>query len=83
MPERKQINPKEFITNSSLPTLSIDGMSIATSKDNNHFIQFLTSTPLGILEQVRIVVDQKSMKGFIDSLTEHTGYYPTKAKKQK
>jgi len=80
MPTRKKAS-QEVHFNDDLPTLYVDTVATSRRADGLCYLSFATNTPptpYGIAEQVRLVIDDESLRIIIDDLCETTNYFPEK-----
>lgn len=70
--------PLEFHLKSNLYPIFVDGLNVGTRDDDVTLMRFLTTLPEGVTEQVQLMTNIKSLKGFIDILCSSINYFPTK-----
>lgn len=80
MNDKKPEPTAEILANEGLPAVFVDNLGIATRADGMHFVQFVTSLPIGFREQFRMIIPDEKLKRMIDVLCEHLRYSPKKQK---
>lgn len=81
MSNRKRISPQEIHLNDDLPVLFVDTCAVSHRTDGFSYLSFATNTPntpKGIVEQVRLFIDDKSLHTIIDDLCRSTNHFPKK-----
>jgi len=78
MPAEKKPAPKEVYINNDLPILYVDAINTRHRKDSFTYISFATNTPFRLVEQVRLMIDDDSLRLIIDDLCRVINYHPKK-----
>lgn len=83
MSPRTKVSPEseEVHLNDNLPILYVDTCAVATRGDGINYLSFATgtpNTPVGIVEQVRLIIDDESLRSIIGALCRSIDYFPEK-----
>jgi hypothetical protein len=87
MPTRiRSVSPQsqEVYLNDALPIVYVDACAISRGRGGINFLSFATSTPntaKSIVEQVRLIIDDTSLRIVVDDLCKTIDYYPEKPRK--
>jgi hypothetical protein len=85
MPAKKKVSAREIRLNDDLPILYVDTCAISRRVDGFNYLSFATNTPntpKGIVEQVRLIIDDESLHEIIDDLCRTTNYFVEKPRKK-
>ena len=85
MPTRKKVSAQQIRLNDDLPILYVDTCAISRREDGFNYLSFATNTPntpKGIVEQVRLIIDDESLHEIIDDLCRTTHYFAEKTSKK-
>lgn len=87
MPTKKEVSPQstQVHLNDDLPVLYVDTCATSHSDDGMNYLSFATNTPntpVGVVEQVRLIIDDKSLQLIIDALCRSIDYFPEKPSKK-
>jgi hypothetical protein len=82
MPTKKQAKPKETHLNNALPTLYVDLVDTRHRKDGFNYLSFSTNLPDRIVEQVRLMIEDESLRTIIDDMCQTINYFPKKPSKK-
>lgn len=82
MPAKNTAKPKEVYINNDLPILYVDAVDTRHREDGVNYLSFATNLPDCIVEQVRLITDDKSLQRIIDDLCQTTNYFPKKPSKK-
>jgi len=82
----KSVSPEsqEVYLNDDLPILYVDTCALSTRKGGFNYLSFATNTPnteKSIVEQVRLVIDDESLRIILDELCEGINHFPEKPTK--
>lgn len=88
MPTKKTVSPQsqKVHLNDDLPVLYVDTCATSHREDGMNYLSFATNTPnipVGLVEQVRLVIDDESLREIIDGLCGSINYFPEKPIKQR
>jgi len=83
MPTKKKATPKETYINNDLPILYVDAINTSHRTDGFNYLSFATSTPYRIVEQVRLMIEDESLRTIIDDICQTINYFPKKAIKKR
>jgi hypothetical protein len=83
--KRKRVRPEsqDVYLNDDLPILYVDTCALSTRKGFN-YLSFATNTPntaKSIVEQVRLIIDDESLRMMLDHLCKGINYFPEKPTK--
>jgi len=81
MSTRNEATPRETYLNNNLPVLYVDDVDTRHREDGINYLSFTTNTPAMIVEQVRLMMNDKDLHKIIDALCITTEYYPKKPKR--
>jgi hypothetical protein len=73
----------DVVYQNNLPILHIDGAVISVRKDGVCFLNLITETPKGAVEQGRFMINEDDLNIVIDSLCSSTEHYPQQPKQAK
>ena len=85
MSNERRVGPQEIHLNNDLPILFVDTCAVSHRADGFTYLSFATNTPntpKGIVEQVRLIIDEKSLQLIIDALCRNIDYFPEKPSKK-
>jgi hypothetical protein len=88
MPTRESVSPQSqrVHLNDELPVLYVDTCATSHRGDGLNYLSFATNTPntpVGVVEQVRLIIDDESLKLILDSLCRTIDYFPEKPSKKR
>ena len=88
MPTEKTVSlqSEEVHLNHDLPVLYVDTCAISRREDGINYLSFATNTPnipVSVVEQVRLVIDDQSLREIIDNLCGSSDYFPKKPIKKR
>lgn len=87
MPTRKETvsaESEEVYLNDDLPILYVDTCALSTRKGGFNYLSFATNTPntaKSIVEQVRLIIDDESLRIMLDQLCKGINHFPEKPTK--
>ena len=81
MSTKKKDKPKGTYINNDLPVLFVDYLDTRHREDGMNYLNFKTNTPDIIVEQVRLMTNDESLRGMIDDLCLTANYFPKKPRK--
>ena len=88
MPTRRKTvsaESQEVYLNDDLPILYVDTCAISSRKGGFNYLSFATNTPntaKSIVEQVRLIIDDKSLRVILDDLCKGINHFPEKPSKR-
>ena len=82
MPVKKKATPDKVYTNNNLPIIYVDALNTTRRTDGFNYLSFATSTPSGLMEQVRIMIEDESLRVLLDDICQTINYFPKKSKKK-
>jgi hypothetical protein len=89
MPTRtKDVSPEsqEVYLNDDLPILYVDTCAISSRKGGFNYLSFATNTPntaKTIVEQVRLIIDDESLRIMLDHLCKSISHFPEKPSRRR
>lgn len=88
MPARKKVSPQsqQVHLNDGLPVLYVDTCATSHRGDGLNYLSFATNTPntpVGVIEQVRLIIDDESLQLIIDDLCRSIDYFPEQPSKKR
>ncbi len=88
MPTKKTVSLQSDTVhrNDDLPVLYVDTCATSRRDDGINYLSFATNTPnipVSVVEQVRLVIDDQSLREIIDGLCESIDYFPKKPIKKR
>jgi len=86
-PRRKvAAQSQEVHLNHDLPTLYVDNCAVSHRGDGMNYLSFATNTPntpVRVVEQARLIVDDDSLKEILDVMCRSVDYFPEKPTKKR
>lgn len=85
MSNKKRVSPQEIHLNDDLPILYVDTCAMSHRTDGLNYLSFATNTPnapKSIAEQVRLIIDDESLRTIIDDLCRTINHFPEKPSKK-
>lgn len=84
----KKISPQsqEVHLNDDLPTLYVDTCATSRRGGGINYLSFATNTPntpVGIVEQVRLIIDDDSLHEILDDLCRSADYFPERPSRKR
>jgi hypothetical protein len=84
--KRKSVSPasQEVYLNDDLPILYVDTCALSTRKGGFNYLSLATNTPnteKSIVEQVRLIIDDESLRIMLDYLCKGINHFPEKPTK--
>lgn len=82
MPAKKKATPDKVYINNNLPIIYVDALNATRRTDGFSYLSFATSTPSGLVEQVRLMIEDESLLPLLDDLCQTLNYFPKKSRKE-
>lgn len=84
----RSVSPEsqEVYLNDDLPILYVDACALSTSQGGLNYLSFATNTPNAkktLVEQVRLVIDDESLRMILNELCDGINYFPEKPTKRR
>lgn len=84
MPAKKKETPDKVYINNNLPIIYVDAINTNRRTDGFVYLSFATSTPSGLVEQARLMIEDASLRPILEDLCQAIDHFPKKpSKKQK
>jgi hypothetical protein len=85
---RKSVRPEsqEVYLNDQLPILYVDTCAISSRRDGFNYLSFATNTPntsKSVVEQVRLIIDDESLRLILDNLCQTLDHFPERPSKRR
>jgi hypothetical protein len=82
MPAKKKATPDKVYINNNLPIIYVDALNTSRRTDGFNYLSFATSTPSGLVEQVRLMIEDESLRTLLDDICQTINYFPKKSRKE-
>jgi len=82
MPAKNKAKPQEIYLNDTLPIIYVDSIHTRHRDDGFNYLSLATRTPYRFVEQVRLMIEDKSLRIIIDDICQTINYYPEKPSKK-
>jgi hypothetical protein len=82
MPAKVKETPDKVYVNNNLPIIYVDALKTTRRTDGFNYLSFATSTPSGLVEQVRLMIEDQSLHVVLDDICKTINYFPKKTSKK-